>query len=178
MKKFNYNVLNDELYYFKCDNGFKVYLLPNKMSKNFFISLGVNYGAEVCKYKVGNKTYEVTPGVAHFIEHRVADYSKDAKAEEIIRNLGSMPNACTTYLNTRYVIYGSTDIEDNLKILFDRVFKPTFKVSDIEKERGIILEECYMYDDNPSSKIYDIVCDSLYKKHYLKTPIISRRKQI
>ena len=172
MNESNYEVLNDKLYSFVCDNGLSVYLMPNKESKNFFITLGVNFGASVTRYKVGDTTYDVTPGIAHYIEHRVADFSKDKEAEERIRNLGSMPNACTNYLNTRYFIYGSLNILENMKVLFDRVFHPNFNAEDILKEQNIILEEYYMYNDDPSSKIYDKLCENLYKNHYMKIPVI------
>ena len=104
MNEDNYEVLNDKLYSFTCDNGLKVFLMPNMESKNFFISLGVKFGAMVTRYKKNDEIYEVTPGIAHYIEHRVADFVKDKEAEEKIRELGSMPNACTNYLNTRYFI--------------------------------------------------------------------------
>lgn len=172
MKTLKYEVINENVFNFKCDNGLDVYLLPNTLSKNFFISLGVRYGAEVTEYKVGDKKYKVTPGIAHFIEHRVLDFTKDKEAEMKIRNLGSFPNAVTSYYSTKYVLFGSLDINENMKVLFDRVFNPNFKKEDIEKEKGVILEECYMYKDDPASEIYDVLCESMYNSYFMKTSVI------
>lgn len=178
METLNYEGIDEKLYYFMCDNGLKVYLNPNNLSKNFFISLGVKYGASVIEYSKGKNKYKVTPGIAHFIEHRVLDFTKDKEAELKIRNLGSYPNACTNYIYTRYLMYGSLDINENMKVLFDRVFKPNFKASDIEKEKGIILEECYMYQDDPSSFIYDKLYETMYNSYYMKNPVIGTPESI
>lgn len=178
MKTLKYEGIDETLYNFKCDNGLDVYLNPNTLSKNFFISLGVRYGASVTEYKKGNTKYKVTPGIAHFIEHRVLDFTKDKAAQSKITNLGSYPNACTTYSNTRFLMFGSLDIVENMRVLFDRVFYPNFKASDIEKEKGIILEECYMYKDDPTSLIYEKLCESMYKNHYMNTPVIGTPSSI
>lgn len=178
MKKLNYNNINEEVYTFKCDNGLSVFLAPNLLSKNFFISLGVRYGASVIRYKKNDEIYDVTPGIAHFIEHRVLDFTKDKEAELKVRNLGSYPNACTNYATTRYLMFGSLDINENMRVLFDRVFSPNFKASDIEKEKGIILEEYYMYKDDPSSAIYDEVCESIYTNYYMKKPVLGMPSDI
>lgn len=178
MNKRKYKGLDEILYTFKCDNGISVYLQPNLGSKNFHITIGTRFGGNVMKYKVDNKAYEVTPGIAHFIEHRVLDFTKDKEAKKKIETLGSIPNAMTNYLATIYFMVGSLDIKQNIQVLFDRVFSPNFKAEDIEKEKGIITEEYYMYQDNPTSVMYDKVSESLFHNYYQKNTVLGTPNDI
>ena len=178
MKTLKYDGIEEVIYNFKCDNGLYVYLCTNNLSKNFFISLGVRYGASTTEYKKNDKKYKVTPGIAHFIEHRVLDFTKDKEAEEKVRNLGSFPNAMTNYMTTRYLMFGSLDINENMKVLFDRVFSPNFKASDIDKEKGIILEEYYMYQDDPGSAIFETLSEAMYNNYYMKTSVLGKQNDI
>ena len=148
MKKIDFNY--DEIVnYYKLPNGLRVYLYKTNKTKNFYVTISTRFGADVMKYKKGNKTYEVTKGSAHFLEHRVMDFSKNKDAADKISEFGSMANAYTTYNGTNYNIFGHENIIENIELLFDRVFKADIKDEDVENERGIILEEYDMYFDDP-----------------------------
>lgn len=177
MKKINYNY--DEIVYTtKLKNGIDVYMYPTTKSKNFYITVSTHFGAEVMKYKKGNKTYEVTKGSAHFLEHRVMDFTKNKDAMEKINELGSLVNAYTTYNGTNYNIYGQENIKENLKLLFDRVFKANIKEEDVEMERGIILEEYSMYNSNPYYKAQTSLCKNLFNESFLKYSVIGTEEGI
>ena len=63
----------------------------------------------------------------------------DKKIASVLEKLGTMPNAYTNYYGTTYNLYGSVDIIENLKLLFERVF--TFSLTDksVKNEIDIIL---------------------------------------
>ena len=148
MKKIKYNY-NEEILEETLNNGLKIYLYNTTKTKNFYITVSTHFGAEVLKYKKDGKTYDVTTGSAHFLEHRVMDFTKNKEAMEKINQLGSLVNAYTTYNGTNYNIFSSNDILENMRLLFDRVFNANIKKEDVENERGIILEEYNMYYDDP-----------------------------
>lgn len=177
MKKINYNY-DEVVYTTKLKNGIDVYMYPTTKSKNFYITVSTHFGAEVMKYKKGNKTYEVTKGSAHFLEHRVMDFTKNKDAMEKINELGSLVNAYTTYNGTNYNIYGQENIKENLKLLFDRVFKANIKEEDVEMERGIILEEYSMYNSNPYYKAQTSLCSNLFNESFLKYSVIGTEEGI
>ena len=135
MKKIDFNY-GEIVYKEVLDNGLTVYLYPTNKSKNFYITVSTHFGAEVMSYKKNNKVYDVTKGSAHFLEHRVMDFTKNVDAMNKINELGSIVNAYTTYKGTNYNLYGVEDIYTNMGLLFDRVFKANIKKEDVEMERG------------------------------------------
>lgn len=171
MKKINFNY-GEIVYKEVLDNGLTVYLYPTNKSKNFYITVSTHFGAEVISYKKNNKVYDVTKGSAHFLEHRVMDFTKNVDAMNKINELGSIVNAYTTYKGTNYNLYGVEDIYTNMGLLFDRVFKANIKKEDVEMERGIILEEYYMYDADPYYKAQTTLLKNCFNSSFIKYLVI------
>lgn len=171
MKKIDFNY-GEIVYKEVLDNGLTVYLYPTNKSKNFYITLSTHFGAEVMSYKKKNKVYDVTKGSAHFLEHRVMDFTKNVDAMNKINELGSIVNAYTTYKGTNYNLYGVEDIYTNMGLLFDRVFKANIKKEDVEMERGIILEEYYMYDADPYYKAQTTLLKNCFNSSFIKYLVI------
>ena len=159
-------------------NGLKVYLYKTDKTKNFYITVSTHFGSEVLKYKMGDKVYEVTPGSAHFLEHRVLDFTKNKEAANKLSKYGSMANAYTTYNGTNYNIFGQENLIDNLNLLFDRVFKANIKKEDVEMERGIILEEYDMYFDDPYFILHANLYKNVFKESFIKYPVLGTREGI
>lgn len=171
MKKIDFNY-GEIVYKEVLDNGLTVYLYPTNKSKNFYITVSTHFGAEVMSYKKNNKVYDVTKGSAHFLEHRVMDFTKNVDAMNKINELGSIVNAYTTYKGTNYNLYGVEDIYTNMGLLFDRVFKANIKKEDVEMERGIILEEYYMYDADPYYKAQTTLLKNCFNSSFRKYLVI------
>lgn len=171
MKKIDFNY-GEIVYKEVLDNGLTVYLYPTNKSKNFYITVSTHFGAEVMSYKKNNKVYDVTKGSAHFLEHRVMDFTKNVDAMNKINELGSIVNAYTTYKGTNYNLYGVEDIYTNMGLLFDRVFKANVKKEDVEMERGIILEEYYMYDADPYYKAQTTLLKNCFNSSFIKYLVI------
>lgn len=98
-------------------------------------------------------------GISHFIEHIVFKGSKKRTAFEIAEGmdcLGAMVNAYTTkeytFFYTRALDY---HIEEAADILFDMVCNPRLDEKDIETEKGVILEEIAMCEDDPADVCYE-----------------------
>ena len=113
MKKKIFEKVDEELYIETLDNGITVYMYPTKKTKNFYLSISVKYGACVEQYKIGNKIYDIIPGTAHFLEHKVMALSENIEISKRINELGSLANAWTSYRGTNYNIFGSINIIDN-----------------------------------------------------------------
>lgn len=171
MKKIDFNY-GEIVYKEVLDNGLTVYLYPTNKSKNFYITVSTHFGAEVMSYKKNNKVYDVTKGSAHFLEHRVMDFTKNVDAMNKINELGSIVNAYTTYKGTNYNLYGVEDIYTNMGLLFERVFKANIKKEDVEMERGIILEEYYMYDADPYYKAQTTLLKNCFNSSFIKYLVI------
>lgn len=96
-------------------------------------------------------------GVAHFVEHMVFQGTKKRTALQIakeIENVGGYLNAYTGNEITAY--YARVMQEDaalGLDIISDLLLNATLPETDLEKERGVILQEIGMYLDDPQSLV-------------------------
>lgn len=171
MKKIKYSS-GETIYLETLENSLKVFLYPTTKTKNFYITASTFFGAEVMKYKKGDKTYDVTLGSAHFLEHRVMDFTKNKEAMEKLNNYGSLVNAYTTYKGTNYNIFGHEKILDNIEMLFDRVFHANIREEDVENERGIILEEYYMCQSDPFYILETNTLSNAFNSSFIKYPVI------
>jgi len=102
-------------------------------------------------------------GLAHFIEHMVFKGTDTRSARDIANEtdmIGGQNNAFTTKEMTCFYIrvlpeYGRTGLE----LMADMVMHPRFAAEDIDTERGVILEEISMYDDDAE----DLAADGIYR---------------
>jgi len=101
---------------------------------------------------------EAQRGLSHFLEHmffKGAKKYKDTKqVSEAIDSVGGEFNAFTGKEYAGYYVkVGVDNVEIACDVLSDMMINSTFKQEEIEKERGVILEEYNMYQDTPMYQI-------------------------
>ncbi len=106
-------------------------------------------------------------GISHFLEHMAfKGTSKRPSALEIsslVDGIGGEVNAFTGKETTGYYIKSqATHVDLSLDILSDMLQNSLFKSEEIDKERGVILEEINLYEDTPARKIGDVYEKLLY----------------
>ena len=167
MKEISLEGLNEKIYEYKTKCGLKVYMWVNEKVNSCLMSLSVKYGSIHTKFKVGKKVYEVPNGVAHFLEHIKFNMSDKVTAHDEFYKIGGDANAFTTFKYTSYIVFATSHKIDNLKLLLDFVYNPYFTKKMITKEKGIIIEEANMSNDDPYTKIfYDSLKNTLQKSNY------------
>jgi len=119
-------------------------------------------------FGTGSK-YEIKKlnGISHFLEHLFFKGTKHRpKAGQVnleLDRLGAESNAFTSKEYTGYYVKAAAKhFEVALDIVSDILLEPLFKAQEIEKERGVILQELSMYEDNPQRQAYEIFEDLLY----------------
>lgn len=140
-------------------NGLRVVTVP--MSDNPTVTVLVLVGT--------GSDYEVKElgGISHFLEHMCFKGTvKRPTAQSISHELdalGCQYNAFTSHEMTGY--YAKSDSK-NFKKIFDVIsdiyLNSTFPESEIEKEKGVIVEEINMYEDMPQSHVQDLFQEVLY----------------
>ncbi len=139
-------------------NGLRVLLLPQPHLKSAYCGLWVASGS-VFETAENN-------GVSHFIEHIVFKGSKTRSALEIAKQtdrLGASLNAFTGKEFTHfYTRAPGGNITAAAEILLDMVLHPRLDEADIETEKGVILEEIGMCEDDPADLCYELAETSLF----------------
>ena len=170
--------LDEKIYIETLDNGLEVYLYPTKKTKNFYMTISVKYGARILNYKLNNKEYDIIPGSAHFLEHKVMALSENEEISKRINELGSLANAWTSYYGTNYNLFGSINLKENLKLLLDIFYNTDINEKCVEEEKGIIGEEIDMYKDDINSDLYYRIFSNLFNESYVKHSVVGERSDI
>ncbi len=143
----------------KLKNGLRVITVPMKDNQTVTVLVLVETGS---KYETKAKN-----GISHFLEHmcfkgttmRPSAHAISAELDGI----GSQYNAFTSQEYTGY--YAKSDCK-HFKKVFDVVsdiyLNSTFPEAEMEKEKGVIVEEINMYEDMPHRHVQDLFTALLY----------------
>lgn len=97
-------------------------------------------------------------GISHFLEHMFFKGAKDYKTPKdvslAIDSVGGIFNAFTDKELAGYYVKVAAEHKDTaMHVLSDMLLYATFPNEEIEKEKGVILEELNMYQDSPRQQI-------------------------
>lgn len=115
-------------------------------------------------------------GVAHMVEHMMFNGTKTRTSKDVVEQIetvGGQMNAYTSRENTAYYVHLlKDDVALALDVLSDMIQNSTFPDVDLEKERGVIIQEIGMVNDTPDDLIFDIYQETAYPKQSLGAPIL------
>src|ERR1700683_3407036 len=121
-------------------------------------------------------------GLSHFVEHMVFKGTKNRTAEQIARSVDSIGGGLDAFTSKELVSYNVKVLDEHLpeafEIVADLVRNPLFEKHDIEKEKGVILEELKLEVDNPEYLIHEIFSSHFWKGDALGRPILGTKQTI
>ena len=140
-------------------NGMRVILLPEPQSLATTVMVLVEAGS---KYET-----KAINGISHFLEHMCfKGTTKRPRAADIaweLDGLGAEYNAFTGQELTSYFAKARNEaLEKILEIVADLYVNPQFDPNEIEKEKGVIVEEINMYEDLPPRKVQELFLELVY----------------
>ncbi|CEN89623.1 EF-P 5-aminopentanol modification-associated protein YfmH [Paraclostridium sordellii] len=167
MEKIVNDILKEEVYYEKLDNGLDVYFMPKKGFTKKFAVLATNYGSNDLEFIPINQTekFKVNEGIAHFLEHKMFEQPDGGNAFDKFSKLGASANAYTNFTMTAYLFSCTENFYESLQHLIDYVQTPYFTDENVEKEKGIIEQEIKMYNDDPDWNVYFNCLKAMYSKY-------------
>src|SRR6202034_2685473 len=121
-------------------------------------------------------------GISHFIEHMLFKGTENRSAEAIARSVDSIGGNLDAFTAKEMVCFNTKVLDEHLPIamdvLSDLVLNPSFRDEDIEKEKGVILEEIKMDADSPDYLVHEIFSSNFWKDHPLGKPILGTRETV
>src|SRR5689334_16012599 len=121
-------------------------------------------------------------GITHFIEHMLFKGTVKRSAEEIARSVDSIGGNLDAFTAKELVCYNTKVLDEHLSLAFDvladLVLHPLFREEDIEKEKGVILEEIKMEADSPDYLVHEIFSSNFWKDHPLGKPILGTKETV
>ena len=125
---------------------------------------------------------EEKPGLAHLFEYMLfqGTKSKDARAlNEAFESLGVRKGASTGWETARILAQMvNTKFDATLPLMHEILLTPTFPQEELEQMRSIVLQEIRRRDDEPMSRIFDLVRASFYRGSALGRPSLGTTESV
>ena len=121
-------------------------------------------------------------GISHFTEHMVFKGTKNRTARDIARQVDSIGGNMDAFTGKEIICFNIKVLDEHvpiaIDILSDLVLNPIFDPKDITREKGVILEEIKMDEDNPDYLIHEIFTQNFWKDHALGKPILGTKETV
>ena len=171
--------LNPNVIYGELDNGLRYYIEENAKPENKVeLRLAINAGSIL--------EDDDQQGLAHFMEHMNFNGTKNFPGNELVDNLQSIGvrfgqhlNAYTSFDETVYILPIPLEKKENLdtgmKILEDWAFNAILTDEEINKERGVVLEELRLGLGADKRMLDEYLPKVLYKSQYAERLPIGKK---
>jgi predicted Zn-dependent peptidase len=159
----------------KLKNGIKVMLAPMKDSLSTTVFVMVHTGS---KYETkGNN------GISHFLEHMCFKGTKKRPTamdiSKALDEIGSQYNAFTSQEFTGYFAKAHPkNIDVLIDVISDIYLNPTFDPKELQKEKGVIIEEINMYEDMPHKQVENVFAQAMYGDQPAGWSIIGSKENV
>lgn len=159
----------------KLDNGLRVLTVVMPSLESATLTLWVKTGSRFEDKRIR--------GISHFIEHMAFKGGKKYKSAKIVsetlEGMGADFNAATSKELTSFYVKVRTDlIEKAFDVLSDIIFSPVYKEEELKKEKGVIIEEISMQEDNPSDKVSLVFTEMIFQGNPLAEDIAGTKETV
>jgi len=160
---------------FSLDNGLNVFIVPQKEATSVTVELMVRAGSQDEK--------KGTLGLAHFLEHMAfkgtQKWPSARKLAKILDQSGAVYNASTSKGVTTYWLKVAPEhLSLALEVITQMLNYALLEQKEIDIERGVIIEEMNMYQDQPRDQVGDFLENQLLGDNPLGRSIIGEKKDL
>lgn len=159
---------------FKCESGLRILVVP--MQNTRALAMGVFVGTGSMMEAEGEE------GISHFIEHMVFKGTERRSSFEIVDELESLGIQINAYTTKNTTVFYTVSIDEHADkcadMLSDILFNATFAEKDIDSERGVVLEEIKMCEDDPEDLVGELLSEAHYGKAPIAKPILGNEKSL
>ncbi|RKL69044.1 peptidase M16 [Salipaludibacillus neizhouensis] len=150
------------------ENGLRVVFEPNHTVRSVSIGVWIGTGSR-------NEDKQEN-GLSHFIEHMFFKGTKTRTAQELAEAFDSIGGHVNALTSKEYTCYYAKVLDTHAKyaadVLADMYFNSQFETKELNKEKGVVLEEIKMYEDTPDDLVHDLLSKASYGEHPLAYPIL------
>lgn len=163
---------------------FELHTLPNGLTVMLVPMNGVR--SLTCLAMVGTGSRFEVPkkaGISHFLEHMVfkgtAKFPTARELASAVDAVGAEFNAYTSKEYTGYYVKAASEhIDLAMEVVSDMLLTARLRSEDLEREKGVIVEEIHMYDDTPTRHIGDIFENLMFAGSSLGREIIGSEETV
>jgi predicted Zn-dependent peptidase len=134
---------------------------------------------------VGTGSRDESPieaGASHFLEHLLFKGSEEWPARQISEAFDAIGARHNAFTSKEYTCYWArmrdVDVELGVEIFGEMLQRPAFRQAEIDIERGVVLEEINMNEDDPTDVAHEQFITALWGGHPLAPPILGTSESI
>ena len=158
----------------KLQNGLRVAADEMRDVETVSVGVFVNTGSR-------NEELEIN-GISHFLEHMAFKGTKKRSAKQIAEEFEGIGGRINAYTSKEKTVFYAKVLKKHaefaVEFLADILQNSTFDEAEIEKERGVILQEIAMTNDTPDDIVFDYFHEAAYPKQALGRSILGPTKNI
>lgn len=156
-------------------NGLHVIIVPMSSVESVTVLAMANTGS---RYEEPREE-----GIAHFFEHMVfkgtQQYPDSQAVSRAIDEIGADANAFTSKEYTGYYVKAAAKhLHRALDVVSDMLLVPKLRQEDIDREKGVIIEEINMYRDTPTRYIADLFEEMVYRGSGLSHDVAGSKESV
>ena len=121
-------------------------------------------------------------GISHFLEHMLFKGTRRRSALEIAQSLESVGGHLDAFTGREQTCYYGRFLDEHwpqaVDVLADLVSSPLLEADQIEKEKGVVIDEISSYEDEPDELVHDLFADLIWNGHALGRSILGTRETV
>jgi len=121
-------------------------------------------------------------GVSHLLEHMVFKGTARRSSKQIALELEALGGSLDAFTSREHTVYQARVLDEHLDVaadvIWDFVFGPTLRASDLDLERKVVLEEIAMVDDTPDDLVFELHNEALWGAHPYGYSILGTRDTV
>lgn len=155
-------------------NGMRIITVPVKGNPTVTVMAFVEAGSNYETQKLN--------GISHFLEHMFFKGTEKRETKQISEELDGVGAVSNAFTGDEYTAYWAKahhkHLPKLLDVISDMYLNATLPKEELEKERGVIIEEINMYEDLPQRKVWDVLQELMYEGQPAGRSIIGPKENI
>ena len=134
---------------------------------------------------VGTGSQYETPseaGLSHFLEHMVFKGTEKRTARQIAEEMDAVGGQLNAFTSKECTCFYAKTVDEHLPLAMDVVCdlatRPTFDAKEMEKEKGVVMEEISMSEDTPEDMVHELLMLAYYGDQPIARPILGNEERV
>ena len=121
-------------------------------------------------------------GVSHFLEHMVFKGTQKRTARQIAEEMDAVGGQLNAFTAKECTCFYTKVVDEHLPlaldVICDLVRGPVFDAAELEKEKGVVLEEISMAEDTPEDVVHELIMTAYYGGQPVARPILGTEESV
>lgn len=126
--------------------------------------------------------YPSEAGISHFLEHMVFKGTQRRSARQIAEEMDAVGGQLNAFTSKECTCFYAKTVDEHIglatDIVCDLAVHPTFDAKELEKEKGVVLEEISMAEDTPEDVVHDLLMLAMFGDQSVARPILGNEERI